>query len=132
MHGHHGWGGGWGGWGHHRGWGGGWGFGLGWLIPALLVGRVISDTVARPNVWPAPLPVVPPAPNPQPQTTPRPEPQSAGTSLVRCRHCEHEVQKGFAFCPHCGQHMNPTACQYCGHKLLADAAYCGHCGGPAR
>lgn len=122
----------WDGGGHHCH---GWGFG--WLIPALLVGKVISSVIEpeAKRAWPTPPPVVPPpAPNPQP--TQRPEPlkasQSGGAPMVRCRHCDHDFQKGFAFCPHCGQRVSPTTCQYCGHKLLADAAYCGHCGGPAR
>jgi len=122
----------WDGGGHHCH---GWGFG--WLIPALLVGKVISQ-VMEPEVksaWPAPQPppVVPPPPKSQP--TPGPQAASRPASAAptqRCRHCEHDIQKGFAYCPHCGHQVSPTTCQYCGHKLLADVAYCGHCGGPAR
>jgi hypothetical protein len=122
----------WDGIGHHCH---GWGFG--WLIPALLVGKVISQVIEpeEKRTWPTPPPVVPPTPKssqaPEPQPSPRPASQS-GSALAHCRHCDRDIQKGFAYCPHCGRQVSPTNCQYCGHKLLAEAAYCGHCGGPAR
>jgi len=119
MHGHHGWG-----WEHHCG-----GWGLGWLLPAILLGRVVSETVTRPSPWP-----VQPAPEtPRPQPPPQPQPVSnQAKAALRCAHCDGAITSDFAYCPHCGKQVAPHACRYCGHSLQRDALFCPHCGGPAR
>jgi double zinc ribbon protein len=129
MHGHHGWG--------HFG-GGGWGFG--WIFPALILGRVISDAFDRPQPqgWPqSAWPPVPPQPRPQSHQTPKgdawaqPAASQAKTSLA-CQYCNGELDPAFAYCPHCGKRVAPPACRYCGQTLQPGMAYCAHCGGPAR
>ena len=82
MHGHHGWG-------HDCG--GGWGFG--WIFPAVILGRLISDAFDRPQAggWPQPWPPVQSQPRPQPQpfgsvsgqATVAPEPESGGVGPAR-------------------------------------------------
>jgi RNA polymerase subunit RPABC4/transcription elongation factor Spt4 len=126
MHGHHGWG-------HHCG--GGWGFG--WFIPALLVGRLISESFERPQPGrPVAPPDVPPRPQPEPVAGPDAWAQSAAgpqsQALRRCLHCDQMVSVGFTFCPHCGKKLAPAACRYCGQSLRPEMSYCPHCGGPSR
>lgn len=129
MHGHHGWG----------GCGGDWGFG--WIFPAILIGRLISDAFDRPERgWPQPRPQpfgsAPDKPKPQPSQNPKgeawaqPAAPQAKTAL-HCRHCNGDLDPSFTFCPHCGKRVALT-CRYCGQTLQPDMTYCAHCGGPAR
>jgi len=140
MHGHHGWG-------HDCG--GGWGFG--WIFPAVILGRLISDAFDRPQAggWPQPWPPVQSQPRPQPQPfgSAQDKPQSpqnpkaeawgqpaasqAKTTLA-CQYCNGDLDPAFAYCPHCGKRVAPPACRYCGQTLKPGMAYCTHCGGPNR
>ena len=129
MHGHHGFGH----WGGHCG--GGWGFG--WFFPALLIGRLISDSVPRPQGWP-----YPPQPFPGPQGQPqsergaRPEQAQASTAApkaaARCDNCSAQVDRAYAFCPHCGEKLAHRVCRYCNQDLEPGATHCGHCGGSVK
>ena len=125
MHGHHGWG---------DDCGGGWGFG--WFLPALILGRVISDAFDRPRGWPNPphqqFPV--PQPQPQPQTQPRPAAPASqpGRAALHCQNCNGALNAEFAFCPQCGARVAPPACRYCGQALKPEMAHCPNCGGPTR
>jgi hypothetical protein len=121
MHGH-------GGWGHHcgGGWGGG---GFGWIFPAVILGRLISDAFERPGE-PAPLP----APTPQVQA-PRPAMLASATAARpagACPSCGGALDAGFRFCPHCGRKVAPPTCAYCGQVLTPEMRYCAHCGGPVQ
>ncbi len=137
--GHHGWGhchmGGWGGW-------GGWGGGIGWLFPALIVGKILGEAFdnpqqqqpwggAQPWPWQPPQPQPAPKPQPQPQAQPRPTAAPANATL-RCANCGGAVTSQFAFCPHCGWRLYPPACLYCGQTLDPKATHCTHCGAPQR
>ncbi|MGH2521430.1 MAG: zinc ribbon domain-containing protein [Anaerolineales bacterium] len=115
------------GWGHDCD--GDWG--LGWIFPALLLGRLISDSIPRQTGWPHPPPPQP-APQPPQQSRPPAPARAETTAALGCRHCHHALQPEFAFCPGCGQRVAPPTCRYCGQTLKRDMAYCTHCGGPTR
>ena len=145
MHGHHGFGGGWGhggGWGRHGGFGGGWGrgfgggFGLGWIFPALLVGRVIQEAFDRPPEPAAPIPWPPhqsawPQQPAGPLEATQPHPALTATNIT-CQGCGRQVASSHTFCPNCGTRLTPAACRYCGQMLKTGEAMCAHCGGPRR
>ena len=125
--------------GHHCG--GDWGFG--WVFPAIILGRLISDAFDRPQAggWPQPWPPVQPQPCPQPR--PQAPQNSRGEawaqpaaaeakSTLHCQYCSNDLDPAFAYCPHCGKRVAPPACRYCGQTLKPGMAYCAHCGGPTR
>ncbi len=137
--GHHGWGhfhtGGWGGW-------GGWGGGIGWLFPALIVGKILGEAFDNPQQqqpwggtqpWSPQRPQPQPAPQPQPQPQAQPRPTAApATATLRCVNCGGAVTSQFSFCPHCGWRLYPPACLYCGQTLDPKSTHCDHCGAPRR
>jgi RNA polymerase subunit RPABC4/transcription elongation factor Spt4 len=105
--------------------------GFGWILPAFIVGKLISEAFDRPHgTWPHP-------PQPTPSRAPSPEPSqnAAGVSpqaARRCQHCDYAVSASYTYCPHCGKKLAPAACRYCNQTLRPEMAYCPHCGGPSR
>lgn len=110
------------GWGKRRHWGGGMGGLGGWVIPAMIIGRIIEEATRQKDSgqWdsnPAPSPSAPPPP-PQPRTatvppspfteaTPAPAP-AAPTPRRECRYCGREMPAGAHSCIGCGapQHLS--------------------------
>ena len=115
-----------------RGFGGG--FGLGWIFPALLVGRVLSEAFDRP-ADPAPPINWPPAAGPLPLDATQPNRAvraTAAPAIVTCQGCGRQIASSYAVCPECGTRVSPAACRYCGQTLQPNQAMCAHCGGPRR
>jgi RNA polymerase subunit RPABC4/transcription elongation factor Spt4 len=109
------------------------GFGFGWIFPAFLIGKLVSEAFDRPKAespfrertWPAPPPANPVS---QPSAIAALGPQNT----LHCQNCHKAISANFAFCPHCGTRVAPPVCRYCGQTLQRDMAYCTHCGGPTR
>lgn len=104
------------GWGRKRkfhGWGGG------WIIPAMIIGRIIEEALEQQNQnphWPQPPapPSSPAGPRPQPQAGPPPSPwsepiaatASAPTTLPQeCFYCGRTLAPDGQNCPGCGAHV---------------------------
>lgn len=54
-------------------------------------------------------------------------PISAVALKSACPNCRQPVEKGFAYCPHCGTALQPV-CPSCGKAAAADWKACPHCG----
>lgn len=105
------------------------GFGIGWIFPVMIVGKILGEVFdrPRPTAWPyPPPPQAPPADNPPARAA------TATLNGVACSGCNRSVSADFQFCPHCGTRVAPPSCRYCGQQLDKKMAYCPHCGGPAK
>lgn len=113
--------------------GGDWGFGFGWIFPAFIIGKLISDAFdRRAPAQPAYAPP-PTAPAASPHVAAPPAAaHAAPASTIACQHCGQASDTRFAFCPHCGHKLSPAACRYCGQQLNPALRLCGHCGAPRR
>jgi len=109
---------------------------MGWFFPALLIGRLISESVPRAQGWPYP-PRPGPWGTPQPEGGARPEPAPAAPAasnktLVHCDNCSASVEAAYSYCPHCGEKLAERACRYCGQAIEPGAKHCGYCGGSVK
>ncbi len=54
--------------------------------------------------------------------------------IAHCPQCDHELEPGFSFCPHCSFKLNPS-CPQCQRPVGVNDIYCPYCGtsmrGPA-
>ncbi len=90
--------------------------GLGWLLPAVIIGRLFDSDKRR---APAPAQAAPPPP---PQTV----------MVLRCGNCQKTYEAAFQFCPHCGESAQRRECRYCGRDNAASARACLGCGAPVQ
>lgn len=88
------------------------GGGLGWVLPAVIFGRLMSNANERQKA--------PAGPSPAPQTV----------TVIRCAHCQKTFDPAFTFCPHCGQSTARHECRYCGRENASNARACIGCGAP--
>lgn len=123
--------------GHMGGWGGG-GGGLGWVIPAMIIGRIIEEATRQQGrgpqgpinqPWGNPPPSPGPVPSPWGDSQPKAEPVQ---KMIQCVNCRLEVKEGFEMCPHCGRHVNQRECRYCGRDVPKDQSSCLGCGAPVQ
>ena len=99
------------GWGRRRHWGGGMG-GLGWVIPAMVIGRIIEEATRQSSGGQAtpPFPAPPQPGNPQSAPPPSPWTEPPATEAaapapkprLECRYCGREVPAGATACLGCG------------------------------
>jgi hypothetical protein len=106
------------GWGRRRGWGRMGGMG-GWVIPAMIIGRIIEEATRQHDAGqsPPPSPAPPQPRNSQPATGAPPTPwadtppvQAAAPEpkpRIECRYCGREVPAGAQACLGCGAPQHP-------------------------
>lgn len=122
--------------GHMGGWGGG--GGLGWVIPAMILGRIIEEATrqqgrSQPGSINSPWPNQPPMPGPVPSPWGDAQPQAEpAQKMVQCVNCRLEVKDGFEVCPHCGRNVNRRECRYCGRDVPKEQSACWGCGAPVQ